>query len=96
MPMKLAAVVLATLLINLPCGYWRESVRRFSPAWFVAIHLAVPLVVAMRHYSGLGYAWYTYPCVIAAYFGGQYIGARLRRRRLTRDHFETSEKGLES
>ena len=29
------AIALAvTFMINLPCGYWRAGVRKFSPAWF--------------------------------------------------------------
>lgn len=79
---RLAAVALATLVINIPMGYWRESVRKFSPAWFVAVHLAVPLVVVMRHKSDIGFAWYTYPPMLICYFGGQFIGSRYRRRKI--------------
>jgi hypothetical protein len=78
---KLTVVALATFLINIPFGYWRESVRKFSPAWFVAVHAAVPLVVLMRHKSHLGFVWYTYPPMILCYFGGQFVGSRLKRRR---------------
>jgi hypothetical protein len=81
---KLTVVALATFLINIPFGYWRESVRKFSPAWFVAVHAAVPLVVLMRHQSHLGFAWYTYPPMILCYFGGQFVGSRLKRRRRAR------------
>jgi hypothetical protein len=82
---KLTAVALATLLINIPFGYWRESVRKFSPAWFVAVHAAVPLVVLMRHQSEIGFAWYTYPPMILCYFTGQFTGSRLKRRRRARE-----------
>lgn len=81
---RLIGVALATLVINIPMGYWRESVRKFSPQWFVAVHAAVPLVVLMRHKSEIGFAWYTYPPMILCYFGGQFIGSRIRRRRLAR------------
>jgi hypothetical protein len=80
--LRLIAVALATLMINIPMGYWRESVRKFSPAWFVAVHAAVPLVVLMRHKSHIGFAWWTYPPMILCYFGGQFIGSRYRRRKL--------------
>lgn len=85
MGLKLTLVALATFLINIPFGYWRESVRKFSPAWFVAVHAAVPLVVLMRHQSHLGFAWYTYPPMILCYFGGQFVGSRLMRRRRARE-----------
>ena len=79
---RLLAVALATLMINLPFGFWREGLRKFSLPWIVAVHAAVPLVVLMRLQAELGFAWYTYPPLITGYFGGQFLGARLRRRRL--------------
>ncbi len=88
---RLTAVLLATFLINLPTGYWRAGVRKFSPMWFVTVHAAIPLVVLMRLKSNIGFAWYTYPPMILAYFGGQYVGARLRKRNL--DNKMASEVG---
>ncbi|MGB5590911.1 MAG: hypothetical protein WBN31_08210 [Gammaproteobacteria bacterium] len=82
---NLGILLLATLILNLPFGYWREGVRKFSPAWFVAVHAAVPLIVLLR--LGLGVEWKLLhlPFMIAAYFGGQTLGARLRRRRTNDD-----------
>jgi len=60
----------------LPFGYWRQHVRRFSPGWFLAVHLPVPFIVGLRIYSGLGWHWTTYPFLVAAYFSGQMVGAR--------------------
>ncbi len=78
---RLTAVVLATFIINIPMGWWRAGVRKFSPMWFVTVHAAIPLVVIMRLKSEIGFAWYTYPPMIIAYFGGQYLGAVLRKRK---------------
>ena len=75
----LAAAIV--FLLNLPFGYWRAGLRRFSPMWFVAVHAPVPGVVGMRFLLELGFAWFTYPVLIAAYFAGQFAGARLGRRR---------------
>jgi len=77
---RLALVALAVCVLNLPFGYWRQGVRKFSPAWLLFVHLPVPFVVLMRLKSGIGFAWYTYPIMVAAYFGGQFLGARYRRR----------------
>ncbi|HSQ09327.1 MAG TPA: hypothetical protein VLN25_01745, partial [Burkholderiaceae bacterium] len=33
--------------------YWRAGLRKFSPAWFVAIHAPVPLVFGLRFALGL-------------------------------------------
>lgn len=82
MLIRLTVVALITLLINLPMGYWRQGVRKFSPMWFVTVHAAIPAVVVMRHFSGIGFAWWTYPPMIICYFGGQFLGARLRRSRV--------------
>ncbi|MGD8977286.1 MAG: hypothetical protein PVG91_06745 [Gammaproteobacteria bacterium] len=72
---------LGIVVVNLPFGYWREGVRKFSPAWFVAVHAAVPLVLLMRLALDIDWRLVTLPFMVAAYFGGQTIGARLRRRR---------------
>lgn len=81
--MTLWVVAAAVLVLNLPFGYWRQGVRKFSPAWFVAVHAPVPLIAALRVASGLGFQWSTVPVMLAAYFLGQFLGGRLRRRRAT-------------
>ena len=59
-------VAAAVLLINLPFGFWRAGVRKFSPAWFVAVHAPVPLAVGLRFASGLGFQWHTLPSSVAS------------------------------
>jgi hypothetical protein len=76
----LALVALAICVINLPFGWWRAGLRRLSPAWFIAIHAPVPLVLALRWAADLPFQWGTLPIFLAAYFTGQYLGARLRPR----------------
>ena len=66
-------------VVNLPFGYWRESTDKFSPAWFVAVHTAVPLIILLRFALGLDWRWAALPFTVAAYFAGQTIGARRRR-----------------
>jgi hypothetical protein len=68
-------------VINVPFGYWRAGVRKFSPQWFVAVHAAVPMVIALRFALGLPFRWKMLPLFVAAYFGGQLAGSRLRLRR---------------
>lgn len=74
-------LLLAIVLVNLPFGYWREGVRKFSPAWFVAVHAAVPIIVLLRMALGIEWRLVNLPLMVVAYFGGQTIGARMRRRR---------------
>jgi len=81
MDLSLIVVALATIGINLPFGYWRATTRKFSPAWFIAVHAAVPLVVLARWLAGVSLAWTTAPVLVAAYFLGQSGGAWVRERR---------------
>ncbi len=76
--MSLWTVALLVFLLNLPFGYWRASVRRLSRQWFLAIHLPVPLVVALRLYSGLGWKPISFPVLIGAFFLGQFVGGKVR------------------
>lgn len=75
----LIVVAVLTLMANLPLGFWRFGTRKFSPAWFLAVHSGVPLVVGLRLALGVGLGWKTFPLVAAAYFTGQFLGGRLRQ-----------------
>ncbi len=72
-------VAMGVLVLNVPFGFWREGVRKFSLAWIFAVHLPIPFVVALRMSSGLGWSLHSFPFVIAAYMTGQYLGGALRR-----------------
>lgn len=74
--MKITLVAIAVLLLNLPFGYWRSKVKKFSLQWFLAIHIPVPFVILLRIYSNIGFELYTYPVLIGSFFLGQFIGAR--------------------
>ena len=76
--MGLWTVALLVFLINLPFGYWRASVRKLSRQWFLAVHIPVPLVIALRIFSGLGFKLITFPVMVGAFFLGQYVGGKLR------------------
>jgi len=76
--MGLWTVALLVLLINLPFGYWRASARKLSRQWFLAVHIPVPLVIALRIYSGLGFKLISFPVIVGAFFLGQFVGGRLR------------------
>lgn len=76
--MSLWTVAPLVFLLNLPFGYWRASVRKMSPRWFLALLLPVPLAVALRIYSGLGFKLVSFPVIIGAFFLGQFVGGRVR------------------
>lgn len=77
-----ALALAGTFVVNLPFGYWRAVLRKFSPAWFVAIHAPVPIVIGLRFALGLPFRWAAVPLLVAAYFGGQFVGNRWRLRRM--------------
>ncbi|HEX3072184.1 MAG TPA: hypothetical protein VHP30_01105 [Ignavibacteriales bacterium] len=67
-------------LINLPFGYWRSGVRKFSVQWFLAIHLPVPFVYMIRTYAEIGWSVLSFIILVGFFFLGQYIGSRFIKR----------------
>lgn len=68
---------ISVLLLNIPFGYWRKHVRKFSWSWFFAVHIPVPFVVLIRYSFQLGFQLYTYPFLVASFFFGQYTGGKI-------------------
>ena len=77
--MVLWIVAALVFTVNIPFGYWRARVRKFSAQWILAIHLPVPLVISLRVLSGLGWQFITFPVLIGAFFLGQFAGGRIQR-----------------
>ena len=75
-----AGIALFIFVMNLPFGAWRARLRKLSPAWFVAIHLPVVLAIGTRILLGVPFRLITLPLYVAAFFFGQFAGARLWRR----------------
>ena len=78
--LEVAGVV---LLLNLPFGYLRAGVKRFSVPWFVAVHAGIPLVVGLRLLTDVGWRMATFPLFVGAYAAGHFLGGQFRawRRR---------------
>ena len=77
--MKLVVISAIVLLLNLPFGYWRAGARKFSLRWVLAVHVPVPLVIGLRLVSGIGWQMATFPVVVGAFFGGQFLGGLFKR-----------------
>jgi len=75
--MNLLVVAVSVFIFNLPFGYWRANVKKFSLQWVLAVHLPVPFIIALRLLSGLGFQFITYPVLVGAFFGGQFLGKYL-------------------
>ena len=67
---------LGAMVLNLPFGYYRAGTRKFSWQWFLAVHLPVPLIVAMRLISGV--SWEAIPLIVTSDVAGQIIGGMIR------------------
>ncbi len=78
---NLAFVAAGVALINLPFGFWRAGVRKFSLPWFLAVHGPVPLVVGLRLLFHVGWHLSTFPVLVGMYFSGQFLGGLLKERR---------------
>jgi hypothetical protein len=71
-------IALGVALLNLPFGFWRAGTRKFTLPWFLAVHVPVPFVVALRLAAGIGFRLTTVPVLVAAFFTGQFCGGRVR------------------
>ena len=77
--MKVFYDAILIFLLNIPFGYWRGHVKKFSRQWFFAVHLPVPVVILIRIYSHVGFQFYTYPILIGAFFLGQFTGGKVKK-----------------
>jgi hypothetical protein len=77
---KLEVISLFVFVLNIPFGYWRANVRKFSWQWILSIHIPVIIVIALRLLTHLGFAWYTYVFMLTAFFLGQQAGGYLLKR----------------
>ncbi len=75
----LAGLVLFAFLASIPCGYIRESFKKFSIPWLFLAHLPIPLVVNLRLKAG--FSWKIIPLTLVSAVLGQVVGGWYKRRR---------------
>lgn len=73
----LAAII---FLLNLPFGYWRANVNMFSGQWFLSVHIPIPVIIALRIFSGIGWHLIAIPATVGAFILGQLMGGTLHNR----------------
>lgn len=71
-----------TFVLNIPFGYWRGGVKKFSWQWFVAIHIPVVLLFFMRRWLEVERTWVTLPIMVLFFFAGQWLGKKWRQRKI--------------
>ncbi len=77
-----ALIGIASLAVNLPLGYLRAGSRKFSPMWFVYIHISVPFIAYFRTSNHMP-PWAILP-ILACTLLGQLLGGLMRRVRQDR------------
>jgi len=80
LPAKMLVIAALGMAANVPLGVWREHTCKFSLAWFIAVHAAVPFIAMLRKAVVMPKA--AMALTIAASILGQVIGSRAERVRL--------------
>lgn len=75
---KLIAFLILGIALNIPFGSYRRLTRKFSLAWWLSIHLPIPILILLRSYAFQLPAW-SIALSLAAAVTGQIIGGRLPR-----------------
>lgn len=76
--LSLAGLAVFTIILNLPFGFFRSKVEKYSFRWFLYIHLPIPLIYVLRRI--LLFKPVIIPLLIAAAVAGQIFGGRLNRK----------------
>lgn len=77
----ITGISLLALLVNIPLGYLRSKQKKFSVMWIVYIHLAIPIIIALR--LSLDVSNYVIPIFVITSILGQVIGARRNPNRIS-------------
>jgi len=75
--MNINLLTVIVFIINIPFGYWRANVRRYSLQFFLAIHVPVLLIILYRILSTTGFELTTLFYTVPAFFLGQYAGSKI-------------------
>ena len=75
--MNIIFLIFFIVILNLPFGYWRANVQRFSLQFILAIHIPIPFIILFRVLSGNGFEPMTFFFTVPAFFLGQLIGSKI-------------------
>ncbi|RJP71522.1 MAG: hypothetical protein C4532_07355 [Candidatus Abyssobacteria bacterium SURF_17] len=73
--LPLIGLLAFTLTLNLPFGFLRSRVQRYSFAWFLYIHVPIPFVYLLRRMFMV--SAYIIPLLVVAAVAGQIWGGRV-------------------
>ncbi len=72
----MAGLWVTTLVLNLPFGFLRSRVSKYSVRWFLYIHLPIPLIYLLRRMLMLRLS--IIPLLVVAAVLGQVWGGRIK------------------
>ncbi len=75
MSVTVSLICVLAFVINLPFGYLRSRVTRFSLKWFLYIHLPIPIIIVARLFAHLDFRYI--PVLVLAAVMGQFFGGKL-------------------
>ena len=75
--MNIIFLILFAFIINIPFGYWRANVQRFSLQFLLAIHIPVALIILFRFAAGTGFEIFTLLFTVPSFIIGQYAGSKI-------------------
>ena len=77
MIMKLIILLSFMFIINIPFGYWRKTLRKFSLNWFLSIHIPVIIEIILRSLAKLDWQLNTFLLLVTTFIAGQLLGGKL-------------------
>jgi hypothetical protein len=83
--MNILLLTIFAFIINIPFGYWRANVRKYSLQFFLAIHFPVALIILFRILTGTGFEIETLFFTVPAFFLGQFTGSKVYSLRKLRE-----------
>lgn len=72
----IAAIFCLAVLINLPFGFLRSRVKKFSLKWMIYVHLPVPLIILARVFSQIEFHYV--PLFLIGGIIGQLCGGKIK------------------
>lgn len=69
-----ALIAFIVFLVNVPFGFWRKSVKKFSFNWFASIHVPVLISIGLRYISHIEFHPLVLLLFVSVFFIGQFSG----------------------
>lgn len=83
--MNIIFLTVFALIINIPFGYWRSNVQKYSLQFFMAIHIPVALIILFRFLTSIGFEVETLFFTVPTFFFGQFAGSKIYLTRKLRE-----------